>query len=346
MGENNAANGNSFDWSQTFDYDRYGNMWMTGVSGLQYQPLMPTTQSAINASNNRLVAQSYDLAGNQTSMGSSVVTYDAENRQLSYGGAVTYAYDGNGARVSKTIAGGTTTVYAHDAFGYLAAEYVSGTGGGTPPCVTCYLSWDHLGSTRMVTDQNGVIQARHDFEPFGLEIPAGFASRSGVQGATDNLSAKFTGQERDTDSGLDFFQARYMGNAQGRFTSADPIGNFVADAANPQSWNMYSYVQNNPVTLVDPDGLDAGDFLGVWGDCFFCSDGGWGGWPIWGGWPWGDWGAGGISRLRCQVRRHRWGNRGMIRIAGFMRPAEAQAGLRGTPPLAILNPDVQSIRRW
>jgi YD repeat-containing protein len=155
VGENNTATGNSFDWSQTFDYDRYGNMWMTGVSGLQYQPLMPTTQSAINAANNRLVAQSYDAAGNQTSMGSSAVTYDAENRQVSYGGTVTYAYDGNGQRVSKTIAGGTTTVYAHDVFGNLAAEHVTGSGGATPPCVTCYLSWDHLGSSGIDADGDG-----------------------------------------------------------------------------------------------------------------------------------------------------------------------------------------------
>jgi YD repeat-containing protein len=155
VGENNTATGNSFDWSQTFDYDRYGNMWMTGVSGLQYQPLMPTTQSAINAANNRLVAQSYDAAGNQTSMGSSAVTYDAENRQVSYGGTVTYAYDGNGQRVSKTISGGTTTVYAHDVFGNLAAEHVTGSGGATPPCVTCYLSWDHLGSSGIDADGDG-----------------------------------------------------------------------------------------------------------------------------------------------------------------------------------------------
>jgi RHS repeat-associated protein len=55
---------------------------------------------------------------------------------------------------------------------------------------------------------------------------------------------------------LDFFQARYHGSAQGRFLSPDPAGNFVASAADPQSWNMYAYARNNPLTLIDPTGLD------------------------------------------------------------------------------------------
>jgi RHS repeat-associated protein len=55
------------------------------------------------------------------------------------------------------------------------------------------------------------------------------------------VSAEFTGKERDTETGLDFFQARYHGSAQGRFLSPDPLGIFVADPTNPQSWNMYAY---------------------------------------------------------------------------------------------------------
>ncbi len=55
---------------------------------------------------------------------------------------------------------------------------------------------------------------------------------------------------------MDFFQARYHGSAQGRFLSPDPAGNFVASTGDPQSWNMYAYARNNPLTLVDPTGLD------------------------------------------------------------------------------------------
>ncbi|MGA2877895.1 MAG: RHS repeat-associated core domain-containing protein, partial [Bryobacteraceae bacterium] len=173
---------------------------------------------------------------------------------------MTYAYDGLGERVAKTVAGGITTTYVHDGFGNLAAEYTSGGTPPAPPCSTCYLSWDHLGSTRMMTDQSGNPVARHDYLPFGVEILSGYAGRPGQWGTTDNVSAKFTGQERDTETGLDFFQARYHGSAQGRFLSPDPLGNFVASAADPQSWNMYAYARNNPLTLVDPTGLDYCDW--------------------------------------------------------------------------------------
>src|SRR5579875_1902600 len=80
---------------------------------------------------------------------------------------------------------------------------------GSSPCATCYFSYDHLGSVRMVTDQNANVMARHDFVPFGEEIPAGTAGRNGQYGAFDSTSQRFTGQTRDTETQLDFFNARY-----------------------------------------------------------------------------------------------------------------------------------------
>lgn len=64
----------------------------------------------------------------------------------------------------------------------------------------------------------------------------------------------FTLKERDNETGLDFFEARYYASMQGRFTSADPL---LASARTwaPQSWNRYSYVLNNPLKLVDPTGM-------------------------------------------------------------------------------------------
>jgi RHS repeat-associated protein len=64
-----------------------------------------------------------------------------------------------------------------------------------------------------------------------------------------------TAKERDAETGLDYFGARYLASAQGRFTSPDEplIGQ---DEQNPQSWNLYSYVQNNPLVNVDPWGHD------------------------------------------------------------------------------------------
>jgi RHS repeat-associated protein len=67
------------------------------------------------------------------------------------------------------------------------------------------------------------------------------------------VSQKFTGKERDAESGLDYFGARYYGSALGRFTSPDEV---FADQhpADPQSWNLYGYVRNNPLKNVDPTG--------------------------------------------------------------------------------------------
>jgi RHS repeat-associated protein len=74
----------------------------------------------------------------------------------------------------------------------------------------------------MVTDANHAIIARHDYTPFGEEIPAGYAGRGTEWGKYDAVNQKFTGKERDTETGLDYFGARYMSSAQGRFTSPDP----------------------------------------------------------------------------------------------------------------------------
>jgi len=60
-----------------------------------------------------------------------------------------------------------------------------------------------------------------------------------------------TSKERDNETGLDYFFARYYSSTQGRFTSADPYGGSVYD---PHSLNRYAYVLNNPLALIDPDG--------------------------------------------------------------------------------------------
>jgi RHS repeat-associated protein len=69
------------------------------------------------------------------------------------------------------------------------------------------------------------------------------------------LPSSSTGKERDTESGNDYFGARYYGSSMGRFMSPDePFADFDPD--NPQSWNLYGYVRNNPMTNTDPDGND------------------------------------------------------------------------------------------
>ena len=63
-----------------------------------------------------------------------------------------------------------------------------------------------------------------------------------------------TGKERDGETGLDYFGARYFSGAQGRFTGTDPKAFSKRTIENPQKWNKYAYVLNNPLALFDPDG--------------------------------------------------------------------------------------------
>jgi RHS repeat-associated protein len=163
----------------------------------------------------------------------------------------------------------------YDAFWNLAAEYGAVT---KPSCTTCYVSWDHLGSVRMLTDGSGNVVARHDYLPFGEEIPANTAGRNSQWGLTADVDTKFTGQIRDNETGMDYFNARYLTGALGRFNSSDPL-NLGADATDPQTWNGYAYVRNNPLALVDPMGLCTFDAEGnaVEDENGACYEGGFGG---------------------------------------------------------------------
>ena len=79
----------------------------------------------------------------------------------------------------------------------------------------------------------------------------GRTTAMGFSGSGDNNRKKFTGYERDTETGLDFAQARYFSSTQARFTSADSV---LGSIANPQSLNRYAYVGNNPLNFSDPTG--------------------------------------------------------------------------------------------
>lgn len=108
----------------------------------------------------------------------------------------------------------------------------------------------------MVTDAAGEIVSRRDFFPFGEQIAANSSSgRNGIAGYNEQMGFPqlFTAKERDDESGLDYFLARYYSGALGRFTSADaPFAD--QHASNPQSWNLYQYGYNNPLANVDIDG--------------------------------------------------------------------------------------------
>jgi RHS repeat-associated protein len=229
---------------------------------IPYSGQTPTTN---NFTNNQWASGSgvtYDSAGNQTAISglSRSFTYDGENRQIqaNIGGTITvYAYDGEGRRVQKTV-GSMTTNYVYDAQGNLAAEY--GGPAATYPG-TMYLTVDHLGSTRMLTSSGASVQERMDYTPFGEELTVGIDGRSAPYStnqyptaSADGTTAKFTSKERDAETGLDFFSARYTSSAQGRFTSPDPLLS-SAGVLSPQTWNRYTYGMNNPLSYIDRNGL-------------------------------------------------------------------------------------------
>lgn len=121
-----------------------------------------------------------------------------------------------------------------------------------------WLVADQLGTPRMIIDQTGSLNgiARRDYLPFGEDIPANVGRRSEILGYSTNndVRQKFTLKERDVETGLDYSINRYYAYTQGRFTSPDPTLLSV-HAFNPQSWNRYNYVLNNPLMYVDPLGL-------------------------------------------------------------------------------------------
>lgn len=123
-----------------------------------------------------------------------------------------------------------------------------------------WLVTDHLGTPRISVDKTGSLAgvSRHDYLPSGEDLTVGRSATPGYS-TSDNVRQKFTEQERDTETGLDYFGARFYASNGGRFTSTDPLM-ASANPANPQTWNRYSYSLNNPERFTDPSGMEPGDF--------------------------------------------------------------------------------------
>ncbi len=157
-------------------------------------------------------------------------------------------------------------MYGYAADGQLLAEWeVAAQPTTSMTCTTCYFGVDHLGSTRIVAASDGTVEKRTDYAPFGEEAPAGWSGRTeamkyelGLAARWNPQRVRFTGKERDAETGLDYFLARYYSGAQGRYTSPDwsetPQPVPYADFSDPQTLNLYSYTRNTPLTLTDPDG--------------------------------------------------------------------------------------------
>ncbi len=164
----------------------------------------------------------------------------------------------DGKRIKKKVYGSNgahleTVVFVYSG-GKLVAEY--STKAPTSPKIK-YLTEDHLGTPRIITNGLGAVESRRDFLPFGEEIGSTVGARNGSGfGYTpngDDVRQKFTGYQKDEESQLDFAEARMYENRHGRFTAVDPLlasGN----SANPQTFNRFAYVGSDPMNRTDPLG--------------------------------------------------------------------------------------------
>jgi len=250
---------------QSFSYDAYGNRWQENVT------LGTANSSKLTFDNSNRIASSvsgltYDALGNVTNDGFHKYIYDAENRliEVDDGGAVAakYIYDAIGRRVSKTV-GTVTTEYLFDLAGRVVAERDAATGvwnrseiyaGGrhlatSTPFTTYFRHSDWLGSSRMKTLPNGEVAERCTNLPFGDGLSCT------LTGAQYPPQVPYAGYEPDQETQLDHTWFRKYSSAAGRWTTPDPyLGSM--DLANPQTLNRYTYVNNNPISLSDPMGLD------------------------------------------------------------------------------------------
>ena len=196
---------------------------------------------------------SYDSRGNRTrvaptSGGATSLTYDQANRLTGYGANASYAYNGDGLRMSKTVSG-TTSQFLWDVASAVPLLLKDGSttyvyGPGSLPLeqingsTVLWLHHDQLGSTRLVTDSSGASQATYSFDAYG--------SLTASTGTITN-ALQFGGQYRDGESSLYYRRARYYDSTTGQFLSSDPA---VATTRQP-----YAYVNDNPLDNADPTGL-------------------------------------------------------------------------------------------
>ena len=278
-------------WGNGYTYDAWGNLTSKGnLPGATSPKCNPESLDRSADAQNRLHVKAgadyqYDAAGNMTYNASGMYySYDQENRITGAGG-YTYVYDGDGNRVEKTTGGSSPTgtlywymsagiVAESDLVGNLQSEYVFFDGervarrdGPTGAGGMFYYFSDHLKTASVVTDASGTILNESDFYPWGGELQF-------VNNVSNHY--KYGGHERDSETNLDYYGARYYGNALGRFLTPDwaakatavPYANF----GNPQSLNLYAYTNNNPTTFGDPDGHQCPGCLGETGwVCQICG---------------------------------------------------------------------------
>jgi len=272
------ATADGYAQAQNF-YSFGGVRWYGGgTQHLRYASMQERdveTQGWQDPTTNRITSSGfgYDAAGNMTSDGTNSYTWDAEGRLKSVSNAISgttnYTYDGDGKRVVKSsgtlywYAPGGSILTETDASGNLLKDYTYFAGSRMAMVMNHYPYFyygDQLGSSRVMTNLTGTVCYDADFYPFGGE-------RNFVNTCGQNY--KFTGMERDAETGNDHTWFRNYASNLGRWVSPDPRAGSIF---NPQSLNRYAYVLNNPTTLNDPLGSCANLPQGwAWGDAVNCK---------------------------------------------------------------------------
>jgi RHS repeat-associated protein len=250
-----SANCGTSNMNQNFSYDVWGNITKTvptGSTGYSYNPTYD--------SHNHASSSTYDYAGNTTSdgsngyiynakgspvsVGSTQILYDAFNRAVEYNNGSSHTqvvYDPQGGKLAF-MSSQTLQMYALPLAGGVQAVFNSSG-------LWYYRHSDWLGSTRLALDTGGNLYVARNYAPFGETY--------GGAGSGDN-NRMFTGQTQDLivgPTGVYDFLFRQHSTAQGRWLVPDPAGLAAVDLTNPQTWNRYAYVANNPNSYVDPLGL-------------------------------------------------------------------------------------------
>lgn len=269
MTRNPQLGASNQDYAYRTDGIRPHAVCITGATGVTCPPTSQPYQ--------------YDANGNLTSGSGRVYDWSAENKPTCIAtaagtcgaalGKTTFVYDGRGSRLKK-IAGPTTTLYVSKLYEcdngscsrYIwagkkriavipdspTAQICNAT---QSPGGACYYHTDHLGSSSTITDPSGTLIESVSYYPYG-EV------RTDSPGTPVSVPYKYTGKEKDTSTGLYYYEARYYDPVLARFISADTI---VLSAKESRDFNRYTYVRNNPFLYTDPSGNFIDVLIGLFG---------------------------------------------------------------------------------
>jgi len=237
--------------TQFYRYTAIGNI--LEKAGILYSYTNPTHPSAVSSTSDGKT-YTYDNNGNMVTGGNRSMVWDFDNRVTSVttGGVnASMDYDYTGTRVKKNGSGGTTyfpfsgyeegpgslrTKYIRIGIENIASKKSTGE--------KLFYHNDHLGGVNVITNDSGLLAQIIEYDPWG--------KISRQEGSGESLR-RFTGKILDPESGLYYYGGRYYDPELGRFISPDP---FVSEPDDPQNLNRYSYVLNNPVNAIDPDGYN------------------------------------------------------------------------------------------